>query len=188
MLPDEILIKDYDSIVRQIIHWDSHFWHKNQFFLAIQSAFMVVVLKVIKEKILNVPEISLKEISLKEILLKLDLLFLFTVVTFFNIYLCWVWFKTNRRNREYLELRMRRAREIEADSRLQGLLRTFRKDKRILHRNPFKKHGSAGWENHIPCGFIALWLVLLGFVFYKYLMSINFLNFLISIINRGING
>ena len=130
--PDEILMREYDSVVKQIIHWDSHFWHKSQFFLAIQSAFVIGALTILTRQT--------------------PILF---GVTIFNIYLCYVWFRTNRRNREYINLRTKRAKDIEADKRLQDILRTFRSEKENL-----SSCRSAEWEVHIPIVFIVAWMAL----------------------------
>ncbi len=153
MEPDEILMREYESIVKQIIHWDSHFWNKSNFFVAIQSAFIVVVLKEIKEQILGVSKIPLS----------FFILFII-IVTLFNIYLCYVWFRTNRRNREYVRDRTARAREIESHKKLKGILKTFRYPNERLP----ECHQSAEWEIHIPTGFIVVWLILIYFVICKF--------------------
>ncbi len=152
--PDEILKNEYDSIVKQIIHWDSLFWHKSKFFLAIQSAFLAVVLNEVKEQILT----SYKDLR--------SLFILFLTVAVFNIYLCYVWFRTNRRTREYLKFRIERALEIEddKDKKLSGILRTFRYTKEHLP----ECHKSAVFETHIPTAFIVVWTILIVFVIYKF--------------------
>lgn len=142
---DEILMREYDSVVKQIIHWDSHFWHKSQFFLAIQSVFVIGALKILIEQI-SIP---------------LSLLF---AVTIFNIYLCYVWFRTNRRNREYIDLRKKRALDIESDKRLQDVLLTFRSDEKNLS----KSHQSAWWEIRLPYVFIVAWIGLFILAAYKF--------------------
>lgn len=48
---EDMLLREYESLVSQIIHWDSHFWTKSQFFLVIESAFIAVVLQAFKEQI-----------------------------------------------------------------------------------------------------------------------------------------
>lgn len=144
--PDEILMREYESIVKQIIHWDSHFWNKSQFFLAIQSAFIVVVFKGIEDAILNSWKIPFA-------ILRLFLI----IVVIFNIYICCIWFKTNCRTREYLKFRIDRALEIESDKKLQNILRTFHYTKERLP----EYHQSASWEVHLPCGFIVVWVLIL---------------------------
>jgi hypothetical protein len=139
----DILLKEYESLVAQLIHWDSHFWSKSQFFMVIQSAFIAVVLQAFKELVAsssNKPSPTL--------------LYLFLFIGLFNVYLCYVWFRTNRRNREYLRQRSERAVQIESEL---GVLRTFTDGKEKLP----KGHGSANWETHLPTGFIIVWVVLL---------------------------
>jgi hypothetical protein len=138
----DILLKEYESLVSQMIHWDSHFWVKSQFFLVIESAFVAVILQAFKEQVTAQSKLST------------PLLFLFLFAGLFNIYLCYVWFRTNRRNREYLRLRFERARQIESEL---GVLQTFTDDSKKLP----KGHGSAAWETHLPTGFIVAWVVLL---------------------------
>jgi hypothetical protein len=87
--PDEMLMKEYQCVVEQIIHWDSHFWRKSQFFLVIQSAFIAGVLQ------------NLKDWVVRPAPMPFLMFLLFAQLTIFNIYLCYVWFRTNRRNREY---------------------------------------------------------------------------------------
>lgn len=152
--PDDILMKEYDNVVKQIIHWDSNFWHKSQFFLVIQSAIVVAVLQTLKEQFFKADPMPS------------TLLWLLIVTVMFNIYLCYVWFRTNRRNREYIRVRTTRARDIEADQRLQGILNTFLSDQNQLP----VAHRSAEWETHLPTGFIVIWLTLLLFAIYKYCM------------------
>ncbi len=139
----DILLKEYESLVTQLIHWDSLFWTKSQFFLVIESAFIAVVLQAFKEQVTTASN-----------KLPPALLCLFLVAGLFNIYLCYVWFRTNRRNREYIRQRIERALQIESEL---GVLHTFTDAKQKLP----KGHGSANWETHLPTGFIIIWVVLL---------------------------
>jgi hypothetical protein len=139
----EMLLREYQSLIPQITHWDSHFWTKSQFFMVIESAFLAIILQGIKNQITP----QNKPSSL--------LFYIFFFIGAFNIYLCYVWFRTNRRNREYLILRFERAIQIEAE--LGGMLRTFTTD---LEKLP-KGHGSATWEIHLATGFIIVWLTLM---------------------------
>jgi hypothetical protein len=143
--PREILLKEYESLVTQFVHWDSLFWSKSQFFLLIQSAFIAIFLQAFKENVTpsqtNFPP---------------RLLCLFLLIALFNIYLCCVWFITNRRNREYLQQRAERAIQIESDLKV---LRTFTDG-----RNLPKGHRSSNLETHLPTAFIIAWVVLMALV------------------------
>ena len=139
----DILLREYENVVKQIIHWDTHFWTKSQFFLVIESAFVAATLQVFREQVTAQAKLPL-----------LVFLSLFLVAGFFNIFLCYVWFRTNRRNREFLRLRFERAREIESEL---GTLQTFTNDVKKLP----KGHGSATWEIHLPTGFIVVWVLLM---------------------------
>ncbi len=139
----DILLTEYESVVTQLNHWDSLFWTKSQFFLVIESAFIAVILQGFKEQVTSA--------SGK---VPLELLFLFFGADLFNIYLCYVWFRTNRRNREYIRQRIARACEIESEL---GVLQTFTDAKQKVPND----HGSADWETHLPTVFIIVWVVLL---------------------------
>ena len=141
---DEKLLREYESLVLQIIHWDSHFWTKSRFFLAIESAFIVVALQIFKLRVLGELE---SHSTLMVVLIFVGLL---------NIYLCYVWFRTNRRNREYLRIRFKRARAIE--NKFDEALQTFTDEKKELH----ERHGSATWETHLATAFIIAWILLLA--------------------------
>jgi len=140
-----ILLQEYQSAVSQIIHWDSLFWTKSRFFLVIESAFIAVILHTFKE-IVVVPQEELLPTFLS----------LLVFVGLLNVYLCYVWFRTNRRNREYLRLRFERVRPIEGE--FDEVLKTFTYQEENMHEG----HGSAGWETHLPTVFIATWVGLVA--------------------------
>jgi hypothetical protein len=140
----DLLLEEYKGIIPQIIHWDSHFWNKSKFFLTFESAFLAGTILTLRENVSTGKALSV------------SLFWILVGVAVFNLYLSYVWFRTNRRNREFLELRFRRAREIEAA--LGGIQKIFTNDPLQLT----KGHGSAYWEIHLATGFAVAWVVLLG--------------------------
>lgn len=143
-IPDYLLLEEYKGLIPQIVHWDSHFWNKSKFFLTIESAFLVGSLYALKEYLImnnTIPK---------------SLFLLLLIVVAFNLYLSYVWFRTNRRNREYLELRFQRAREIE--EKLGKVMEIFTNDPLKLPRC----HRGASWEIHLATCFAAVWIILVG--------------------------
>ena len=140
---DDLLLEEYKGLIPQIVHWDSHFWNKSKFFLTFESAFLAGTLVTLRENI------AAGKVLSNSLLLAL------VGIVLFNLYLSYVWFRTNRRNREFLELRFRRARDIEAE--LGGVQKLFTNDPLQLS----KGHGSASWETHLATGFAVAWIALL---------------------------
>jgi hypothetical protein len=146
---DELLMREYETITDQIIHWDTFFWHKSQFFLAIESVLLGLIAdRLSTELVDNKP-------------MQFGLFFMFVVVTLFNFYLCYVWFRTNRRNREYLEVRFDRALQIENDPVMKDVLQLYRLEKTRLESPEYAKHSSSKWEIKLPCAFILAWVIFL---------------------------
>ena len=137
---EDLLLEEYKGLISQIIHWDSHFWNKSKFFLTFESAFLAGTLIALRENVAPGKVLS-------------STLFVALIgVVAFNLYLSYVWFRTNRRNREFLELRFRRAREVEAE--LGSVQKLFTNDPLLLP----KDHGSARWEAHLATGFALAWV------------------------------
>lgn len=136
----ELLKQEYDNIFAQIEHWDNQFWTKSRFFLLIESAFLGGGLQVIGSNI-----VSGTNFSTLFILLGIFL-------ALFNIFLSYVWFRAIRRNREYIEPRVERARRIEQLIGSDVAWRSFiEQDK---HLSP---KGSSNWELKLPLSFLFVW-------------------------------
>ena len=136
---EDLLLEEYKGLIPQIIHWDSHFWNKSKFFLTFESAFLAGTLIALRDNVIQGKIISVT-------------LFVALIgIVIFNLYLSYVWFRTNRRNREFLELRFQRAREVETE--LGGVQKLFTNDPLKLS----KDHGSARWETHLATGFAIAW-------------------------------
>jgi hypothetical protein len=147
----ELLLKEYEIISTQVIHWDKFFWDKSQFFLAIESLMLVGISQVVIGEISNKSPIALRIYS-----------FLLIAIVF-NIFLCYVWFRANRSNREYLQVRYNRAKEIEME--LGGnAIKIFQYQDRFLREPKQVKHSSKIWEIQIPMVFTLGWFILLGYI------------------------
>jgi len=145
----EILIREYETITHQIIHWDKFFWEKSQFFLAVESALLAGAILELR-KLFKLPS----PIRASDLTILL-------VVVIFNLFLCYVWFRTSRSNREYLRVRFQRALRIESDPRLRGVLQLYHEQDNMLAQPQFRKHSSSKWELHIPSAFGIAWVGLL---------------------------
>ena len=145
MQKQEILIREYETITDQIIHWDKFFWQKSQFFLAIESVLLAGVSLRLSVEFSRAEPISDHDFVL------------FIVLFIFNLYLCYTWFRTSRSNREYLRVRFARALQIEQDPAMKGILKLYTYQDEMLNQPQYKKHGSNRWELHIPTIFALAW-------------------------------
>src|SRR5437016_10055636 len=88
----DLLLEEYKGLIPQIVHWDSHFWNKSKFFLTFESAFLAGAI------------VAMRDFATDSKPLPNALMLALLAATVFNWYLSYVWFRTNRRNREFLEL------------------------------------------------------------------------------------
>ncbi|TGM95981.1 hypothetical protein [Leptospira yasudae] len=142
-------LAEYDQVIKQIIHWDSLFWAKNQFFLAVETAFLLGAIKGIFDFLIQKQEIDV-------------IIFLFGLcLILLNLYLCYVWRVTSIRNRFYLTGRIKRAKTLE---KAIGSFKTF-SDGRYKSIN---KGSVSSFENFIPYSFGIVWLVILLYIAIKF--------------------
>lgn len=136
----ELLKQEYDNIFTQIEHWDNQFWTKSRFFLLIESAFLGGGLQIASSNLSN------------GVVTSRPLVLLGIFASLFNIFLSYVWFRSIRRNREYIEPRVERARKIERliDSELAW--RSFISQDEFL-----SSKGSSNWELKLPLSFMLVW-------------------------------
>ncbi|MBM9578182.1 hypothetical protein JWG45_13575 [Leptospira sp. 201903070] len=140
-------LAEYDQVIKQIIHWDSHFWAKNQFFLAVETAFLLGAIKGIFDILNQKQEIDL-------------IIFLSGMcVILLNLYLCYVWRLTSIRNRFYLTARIERAKTLEEAI---GSFKTFSDGK----YKSIKKRSVSSFENFIPNSFGIVWVVIFIILLY----------------------
>ena len=165
-------IKEYEQLTAQIIHWDSLSLRKDQFFLAVEGLFIIAAGQLLRPHLADLCP------------LPTHVIILITVMAIFNCFLCWVWFKTVRRNREWLDVRLKRAEEIENKNDIEF---------RILRRqdSEFKEYG--GHEAHklvlkVPIAFALLWILLLFVAFLWGNIKTMSENVLIVIVSVSIGG
>jgi hypothetical protein len=142
----EMLLEKYKLLVTQIIHWDTHFWNKSKFFLAIQTAFLGLFgaagSAAFKHPFFCKPMIELGLVA----------------VAVFNLYLCLVWYKTNVRNLQYRKFKIA---EFLAIERRLRTLTIF--DEHATRRFLPPSDSSSGWEKDMPFAFGFAWVFVLWY-------------------------
>jgi hypothetical protein len=157
----ELLMKEYELVTNQIIHWDTFFWSKSNFFLTIESVLLAVVVTQLYSELNNNTHMTM-------------ILFILGIfVTVFNLVLCYVWFRTNRSNHEYLKVRFERALKIEDDLALGGVVQTYRLQRELLEMPKYIKHSSSWWEINLPIIFMIAWFMSLIMMAFDSYSSIN---------------
>jgi len=81
-------------------------------------------------------------------------------IMLFNIFLCYVWFRTNRSNREYLKVRFERALQIEDDPDMSNVIQLYHLQQLILKDSRYAKHSSSWWETQLPSAFMIAWFAI----------------------------
>ena len=144
----KVLILEYGNLPGLIAHWDAHFWHKSQFFFAVKSLLLGAV------------GVAFRETFLKGVPLGSQGLWVLVGVCIFNYWICYVWFRTNRSNREFLGPLFERARWIEK-CLLEGQPGTFIAQWTALLDPKRDRHSAHWWENHLPTVFAVAWTAVL---------------------------
>lgn len=137
---------EYSNLPALIAHWDAHFWHKSQWFFGVESLILAAV------------GIAFKDTFLDGFAPKRPGFFFLVGSCVFNFWICYVWFRTNRANREFLTPLLHRAREIETEF-LKNEMGTFSAQQNSLTGWKHAQHSSHQWENHLPSGFALAWAV-----------------------------
>jgi hypothetical protein len=141
----QILLEKYKLLVTQIIHWDTHFWNKSKFFLTIETALLGTIGAILSP--------SLKG----KIFESVTTPYLTIILALFNVFLCYVWHRTNKRNLQYRQLKID---EFVAIERLMPELNLFSADSvKMMIPNSGR---SARWEMSLPFAFALLWCLVLG--------------------------
>jgi hypothetical protein len=144
----DVLLREYEIVARQIEHWDNLFWRTSQFFLAQQSVLLAAVGGWVSgqfaEDATNLPSSWV----------------VLAAAVISNIWLNYVWFRANRRNREYLEVRFARAQQIEDDPAMRGVLAGYRLQTATLRDPKHAKHSNSQFEIHLPTVFMLAWVML----------------------------
>ena len=140
----DFMLREYENLPALIAHWDSHFWQKSQWFFAVESVLLAAVGVAFKDTFLSAVTATRPA-------------FLFLIAScVFNFWICYVWFRTNRSNREFLGPLLKRARDIE-EAILKDETGTFSAQRKSLTSPESERHSSHRWENHLPSGFALAW-------------------------------
>lgn len=140
----DFMCQEYENFPALIAHWDSHFWNKSQWFFAAESVLLGAV------------GYAFKDAFLSGIAPARPAFIFLVAACVFNFWICYVWFRTNRSNREYLGTLLPRARAIE-EAILGDKTGTFSTQRESLHQ----RHSSSRWEIHLPSGFALAWVLAL---------------------------
>lgn len=163
---DEFLVAQYGAISDQVIHWDTFFWSKSQFFLAVEGVAVLGIGNWLVEKaqLLQIgptqPATNAAAVGSSWVPFAM-----LAAAALLNIFLCIVWLRTGTRNRDFLNMRFEFGRAMEERLRLPGLYtyQHWKVDKRKL----------TGSDSHlleilIPAAFGSVWLGLLAYVIAAY--------------------
>jgi hypothetical protein len=146
----EYLMAEYHSVTAQLIHYDSLFWTKAQFYMAFEGIVLLATLN----KYLSYSS-GTKPMTI-------TVFFLLLLLVTLNVGLCWVWMRTGLRNRVFLKSRFRRAEQIEKQKPINNIIKQFHYQNKYLKENQLGQ-GSHQWEACIPLFFILIWVGLLFF-------------------------
>ena len=135
---------EYENLPALIAHWDTHFWQKSQWFFAVESVLLAGA------------GVAFKDTFLSGVAPTRRAFLLLVAACVFNFWICYVWFRTNRSNREYLSPLLQRARVIEA-ANLEKDTGTFSAQQKSLSFPEHERHSSNRWETHLPSGFALVW-------------------------------
>ncbi|PJE03039.1 MAG: hypothetical protein CK427_06195 [Leptospira sp.] len=138
----DILLKEYEIVSDQITYWDNQYWTKQKFFISVEGLF------------LSGSSFLLNNEMFREDNIELQTLF-FSLIAF-NIVMCFIWFISCKRTKEYIDLRMKRAKNIEKYIKVAKLYR-YHDNKFYLKQCNF----SGKLERHIPSVFMVLWFIIL---------------------------
>lgn len=142
--PLDFARQEYANLPTLIAHWDSHFWQKSQWFFAVESVLLAAI------------GVAFKDTFLAGAAPARSAFFLLVASCVFNFWICYVWFRTNRSNREFLGPLLGRARDIERKI-LGDDTGTFSEQRRSLMSPKNVRHSAHRWENHLPSGFALAW-------------------------------
>ena len=141
-------MREYELANAQALHWLSHVWRSNQFFVAVESVFLAGTVY------------QLLEWTAATRAFNPTTLAVFIIIILFNIVLCRIWNRTHRRNFEYLDSRFQFAIEIESDPDLSELFHLYTEGKKRLRGANHKRRSSRKYELFIPNLFLVAWLML----------------------------
>ena len=138
-----LMCREYDNLPALIALWGGLSWQKNQFFFGVESVLLAGIGVVLKDTFVygNAPPPPAFQMLMG--------------ASVFNFWICYVWFRTNRSNRNYLSPLLLRARELEVA--LLNDTATFSAQLKYLLEPTRKRQTSERWERHLPTGFAVAW-------------------------------
>ena len=137
--------REYENLPALIAHWDGQFWQQSQWFFGVESVLLGAV------------GVALKDTFLSGAAPSRPAFLLLVSFCVFNFWICYVWFRTNRSNREYLDPLLRRARAIEAAILENNDTGTFSAQQGSLTLPEHERHSAHRWVIHLPSGFALAW-------------------------------
>ena len=145
----DILLKEYEIASQEFINLDNSFWTVSKFYVAIQSALLTAM------GYLLIGEIN------KDGVMDTHLFVLFVSASVLNFFICYFWFRSLRRIREYMEVYVARSRIIEMQDDLKGLPKLYQKIGKDLYTPKKRRHRSSPCEKLLPFLFFAVWIAIL---------------------------
>jgi len=139
----QFMCREYEHLPALIALWGGLSWQKTQFFFGVESVFLAGI------------GVALKETFIEGRVPAHPAFLMLMGASVFNFWICYVWFRTNRSNREYLNPLLQRACEIEVA--LLNETATFSVQRKSLRAPERKRHSSEWWERHLPTGFAIAW-------------------------------
>jgi hypothetical protein len=147
----DLLSAQIKAVSDQVVHWDNFFWSKSSFFMAVESAGLLGIAKVYADH----PGHLSQAFSV-----------MFVVAALLNLYLCLVWLRTARRNRDFLNMRFQYGAALErALKNPDFCLYTYQDWKRNPQNQKMSGPESHHLEIKIPIAFAIVWLLILACVF-----------------------
>lgn len=144
---DELLIRDYEITAQHVLHFDKQFYETSRFFLLIEAALFAAFVDRLSNELIAGEHIPT------------EMLLFVIVIIFSNLSLCYIWFRTNRTYREFLEISYKRAMEIESKSALGGIPGLYITQQDMMKEKGYKSHSSNWWEIRVPIVFMIAWIL-----------------------------
>lgn len=162
----DFLLAQYSAVSDQVIHWDTFFWSKSQFFLAVEGVAMLGIGNWLVEQT-QAPSGSPQAAAGATVVgFGWEPPVMLGAAALLNLFLCIVWLRTGTRNREFLNMRFEIGRAMEERLSISPGLYTYQHWK-------VRSGKLAGRQSHhleilMPAAFGVLWLGLLGYLIAAY--------------------
>lgn len=160
----DFLLAQYSAVSDQIVHWDTFFWNKSQFFLAVES---VAILGIGNWFVERASTLAQNTAASEAVEFGVELFLIFGAAALLNIYLCVVWLRTGTRNRHFLNMRFDIGRKMEEILKIEPGLYTYQDWK--LYKKKLSGPPSHRFEILIPVAFKVVWFLILGYLVTLYI-------------------